>query len=115
MRRSGKSFGFGKILLRFGELLSLPVGDPFHHCFAHRDISATKGGGKRFSQDRKSLLKIRLIKEYLCFQYFEPPIPFQVLVCESRQCGVDVLERFVRVIVTQSPENLIVSSLKKCR
>ena len=70
MRRSGKLFGFGEILLGFGELLSLSVSDPFHHCFTHRDICGNKRGGKRLSQDREGLLGIRLGKEYLRFKYF---------------------------------------------
>ena len=115
MRRSGKLFGFAEILLRFGELLSLSVGDPLHHCFAHRDICGTKRGGKRFPQDPKGLLIVRLIKEDLRFQYFEAPSPFQVPARDVRQGTVDVLERFVSAIVTQSPENLIVSCLKVYR
>src|SRR6266704_3009328 len=45
MRRSGKLFGFVEALLRFGELLSLSVGDPLHYCFAHRDICGKKRSG----------------------------------------------------------------------
>src|SRR6266568_5421538 len=115
MRRSGKLFGFVEILLRFGELLSLSVGDPLHHCFARRDICGTKRGGKRFSQDREGFLRIRLIKEYLRFEYSEAPSPFQVPACEARQGTVDVLERFVRVIMAQSPKNLIVNCVKMAR
>ncbi len=42
MRRSGKLFGFVQILLGFEELLTLSVGNPLHHRFAHRDIRANK-------------------------------------------------------------------------
>ncbi len=115
MRRSGKLLGFGEILLRFGELLSLSVGDPLHHCFAHGDICGSKRGRKRFSQDPKGLLIVGLVKEDLCFQYFEAPSPFQVPACEARQGTVDVIERFVGVIMAQSPKDPIVNCVKMGR
>jgi hypothetical protein len=114
VRRSGKLFGLVQIFLGFKELLTLSVGNALHHCFTHSDICGGKRGGKRFSQERKGFLIIRLVKEYLRFQYREAPSPFQVPACELRQGAVYVLKCLVRTLVTQRPENLIMRCLQMC-
>jgi hypothetical protein len=55
---------------------------------------------------------VGLIKQDLRFQYLEAPGPFQVFPGESRQGGVDVPERGIRVLVAQRPENPIVDGLQ---